>query len=85
MKQYYGTDAIGQDAHHIFPQKFRTFFENVGINVDDPWNISFIDSGIHRASSYAYNALWSDFINNNPNATYNSVKIAGKIIMEMIF
>ena len=84
-KKYYDTDAIGQDAHHIFPQKFRTYFENVGINIDAPWNISFIDASIHRRSSYAYNALWSDFIRNNPNATFNSVKIAGQMIMEMIF
>jgi len=81
----YDGNAIGQDAHHIFPQKFRTYFDNVGINIDAPWNISFIDFKLHRSRSYAYNALWSDFIRNNPDATYNSVKIAAQMIMEMIF
>lgn len=78
-------DTIGQDAHHIFPQKFRSYFDNVGINIDTPQHITFIDSRIHHAGNYAYNALWSDFIRNNPNATYNSVKIAGKMVMEMIY
>lgn len=84
-KQYYNTDAIKQDAHHIFPQRFRNYFEARGIKIDDPWNITFIDSSLHRSKSYAYNALWRDFIRNNPEATYNSVKIAGQMIMEMIF
>ena len=84
-KQYYKTEAIGQDAHHIFPQRFRDYFDAVGINIDDPWNISFIDSSLHRGKSYAYNALWRDFISNNPDATYNSIKIAGEMIMEMVF
>ena len=82
-KEYYNTDAFGQEAHHVFPQKFESQFSEAGINIHDPRNIAFLDKAVHQSGSYAYNKAWQAFFADNPGASYMSIKIAGQFIMEM--
>ena len=51
-----------EDAHHLYPQKYRSKFKKIGIDVDDAANGIAMDSKIHRAGAYAYNKLWADVI-----------------------
>ena len=46
------------DAHHIFPQTFRTFFEKYGIDIDDPFFGLYVELHDHRRGWRAYNDLW---------------------------
>ena len=82
-KEYYNTDAFGQEAHHVFPQKFESQFSEAGINIHDPRNIAFLDKAVHQSGSYAYNKAWQAFFADNPGASYMSIIIAGQFIMEM--
>ncbi len=51
-----------EDAHHLYPQKFREKFENAKINVDDAANGIVMQMNKHRAGAYKYNKLWSEVI-----------------------
>ena len=82
-KRYYNTDAIGQEAHHIFPQKYESYFSSRGMNIHSPQNIQFLDVATHRGNSYTYNKLWEVFIQENPNASYETVRIAGRMFMDL--
>ena len=82
-KEYYNTDAIGKEAHHVFPQKFEPQFSKAGINIHDPRNIVFLDKAVHQSGSYAYNKAWQAFFSDNPGASYKAIKIAGQFFMEM--
>ena len=54
-----------QDAHHLYPQKFRTEFENLGIDIDLVDNGIAMKSTMHRgALAVKYNAAWKDVIGN---------------------
>ena len=48
----------GYDAHHIFPQKFRGFFEALGIDIDAAEYGIWLPESEHRSGSYAYNLQW---------------------------
>ena len=84
-KQFYGTDGAGQQAHHIFPQKFEAYFNSKGMNIHSPQNITFMDRTVHLKGSSAYNKLWATFISENPDASYNTIKIAGQMFMKIVF
>lgn len=45
----------GKDAHHIFPKakKFAEFFSNAGIDVNNPANMKWLESTIHRGKNSA--------------------------------
>lgn len=83
--KYHNTDGVGKDAHHIYPQKFRDEFRQVGIDIDAPENITFLNPNIHRSGSRAYNNLWQDFFAKNDPVTRELVESAGKIFMERIY
>lgn len=52
-----------EDAHHLYPQKFRSEFKKIGIDVDDAINGIAMDSTVHRAGAQVYNKLWAQVIN----------------------
>ena len=83
--EYYDSNGIGQQAHHIYPQKFESYFSGRGINIHSPQNIRLVGSATHQSGSYAYNQLWEAFINEVPDASYGTIKIAGKIFMDMVY
>ena len=84
-KKYYGTDGVGQEAHHIFPQKFNNYFSDRGINIHAPQNIKFMQTAGHRNNSYAYNKMWESFVRDNPNASVKTIQIASEYFMKFAF
>jgi hypothetical protein len=75
LKKFTGESGLGKDAHHIFPQSddFKDFFDEVGIDINNPKYGTWWDSSEHRSKSYEYNQEWSRFIRTNPNATKEEV------------
>jgi hypothetical protein len=59
-------DAVGMQAHHVFPQKFRDEFNDLGINVDDPHFGAWVDS-THQNWSPEYNERWAEFLQTDPS------------------
>ena len=61
-----------EDAHHLYPQKYRSKFKDIGIDVDDAANGIAMDSKIHRAGARAYNKLWEEVIDEVTEETAES-------------
>ena len=59
-EQPFGIQDPGPDyqAHHIFPQKFRSFFESVGIDIDAEEFGIWVEKTVHNKGAYSYNKLW---------------------------
>jgi intein/homing endonuclease len=53
-----GVDMKGLDAHHQIPQKFRVDFGKLGIDVDNPKYLEWVERGMHNGGSQAYNKMW---------------------------
>ena len=49
-------------AHHIFPQKFRNFFNSIGIDVDNPQFGIWVEQHDHLTNAYSYNKMWQNEI-----------------------
>ena len=56
------TLSSNEDAHHLFPQKFRDKFSKIGINVDDASNGLALDKALHRKHAQMYNKMWAEVI-----------------------
>lgn len=67
LELYTGESGIGKDAHHIFPQKFRSIFQEKGIIIDSPVNMAWwsLRKG-HRRAAKEYNQYWEDFLLTDP-------------------
>ncbi len=67
-REHSGTDpgAVYQ-AHHIFPQKFASFFKSKGINIHDPSLLKWWETASHLKNARAYNEAWIKFIRTNPS------------------
>ena len=63
----------GQEAHHIFPQKFRSDFKKAGINIDSPIFGSWVDKNQHRGWSSAYNKEWKAFFASVKNPSMDQI------------
>ena len=71
----------GIDAHHIFPQHQRKFFEPKGMNIDNPKHLTWWEKTSHQKAAYQYRKDWDEFIYNNQNATVEQILKEGKRIM----
>jgi hypothetical protein len=66
--------------HHLFPQKFRDFFQGKGIDIDQH-TVALPErdhlSGVHGRGNEGmpggWNARWQQFINEKPNAEPNEI------------
>ena len=60
--------AEGLDAHHVFPQKFRSEFTRIVGNdwIDNPYYGAWWEVHDHRKNANAYNREWSRFLKTNP-------------------
>jgi RHS repeat-associated protein len=70
----------GEDAHHIFPQKFSEQFEKAGINIHDPRFGAWWEASAHRRAADAYNRAWAEFFTANPSATMDQIITFGRDI-----
>ncbi|XXT17007.1 RHS repeat-associated core domain-containing protein [Sorangium sp. So ce429] len=75
--------------HHIFPQKFKTFFQARGVDIDK-FTVE-ISQGHHLSSVHGrgelntpgrYNQRWAEFIEANPNATAKDIYQFGGRLMD---
>ena len=73
---------VNSHAHHIFPQKFQSFFKRHGINIHDPKFGAWWEKSVHLKNAAGYNAKWADFIRLNPNATQSPILNQGRTIMQ---
>ena len=55
------TRKIGENAHHVFPQKFQRRFQELGIVIHEPQYGSWVSRAPHLRQSKEYNRLWGDF------------------------
>ena len=72
-----GSENLAQ--HHVFPQQFRGWFSQQGVNNIDDFTVTVDQNVTHLRAIHgggnmgqmpgAWNAEWSDFIQNNPNAS----------------
>jgi hypothetical protein len=69
------------EAHHVFPQALKHHFIPRGINIHDPKYLAWWKLSSHRPAALSYNAKWTKFFRNNPEATLAHVLEEGKEIM----
>ncbi|MCB9772142.1 MAG: DUF2380 domain-containing protein [Candidatus Omnitrophica bacterium] len=77
--------------HHIFPQRFKPFFNSKGIDIDKftvsiPQNTAHL-KGVHgnglNNMPGKWNERWENFIKSNPNATPQDIyQFGGKLMDE---
>ncbi|WP_437620613.1 RHS repeat-associated core domain-containing protein [Sorangium sp. So ce1151] len=75
--------------HHIFPQRFKTFFQARGVDIDK-FTVE-MSQGHHLSSVHGrgglntpgrYNQRWAEFIEANPNATAKDIYQFGGRLMD---
>lgn len=69
-----------EDAHHVFPEKFRKRFKKLGINIDNAENGTYIGSHLHRSKAFAYNKAWELYFNSDSVTEENVRKIATELM-----
>lgn len=65
-------------AHHVFPQRFKEFFLEKGVNIHDPKLMTWWEGNAHLKASKNYNTKWKTFIYENPEATKAQILQEGK-------
>ncbi|MEP6850585.1 MAG: RHS repeat-associated core domain-containing protein [Acidobacteriota bacterium] len=78
LGEFTGELPADAQAHHVFAQKFRPRFEDVGINIDDPRFGSWWETASHQSNGYQYNLEWERFLRTNP--TQNEILNFGQEI-----
>ena len=77
----------GQDAHHLFPQKFRNKFKKMNIDIDDANLGRWMDASKHRSGAKAYNKLWQEALEAGRVNKTNAIEFAEefmKLVYDMI-
>jgi len=79
-----GERGGGMDAYHIFPQasRFQQHWDRVGLNIHDPKNLNWWQSGAHRSAAGAYNKAWDAFFSQYPNANLQQIQNFGNSLMK---
>ena len=62
MQKATGKKGKGYEAHHTLPQKHRTDFEKLGINIDEPGNVVWRETKKHRENNYKLTQRWTNFM-----------------------
>jgi len=66
------------DAHHLFPQRFRNWFNGRGVDIDDPRFGSWWARRDHRQNGWHDNNKWQRWIRTNPKATPDEILAFGR-------
>jgi len=70
------SNYVNPQVHHNLPWKFRKWFADLGINVNEARFGRWVEGtppGTHQNWGRAYQDAWETFINQNPNASQNDV------------
>lgn len=62
------TQETRYDKHHIYPQKFRAFFEEKGLGNVDRWAL-LVEMHQHRSDAHRWNAAWEEFMDRHGDTT----------------
>lgn len=69
MQKATGKEGKGYEAHHTLPQKYRTDFEKLGINIDEPGNVVWRETKKHRENNYKLTQRWTKYMREAKNPT----------------
>jgi hypothetical protein len=79
-----GGMEFGPEDHHVFPQQFRDWFQQHGIDIEE-YTVALEQAvhrlkpgGIHTKAGGNWNAAWKQWIENHPNATPQQILNQGK-------
>ncbi len=81
FQRFTGQSGEGMDAHHVFPQYYKSQFHDLDIDIDLPEHLSWVESHYHKSFSYDYNLEWKGFFDGNPtrNGAFGLAReLAGK-------
>ena len=87
MEKSGNVGKTGQDAHHLFPQKFRNKFKKMNIDIDDANLGRWMDASKHRSGAKAYNKLWQEALEAGKVNKTNAIEFAEefmKLVYDMI-
>jgi hypothetical protein len=68
-------------AHHVFPQQFKKFFFDKGINSHNPRYMSWWEATTHQSNARGYNDAWFEFIRRNQEVTPVQILEKGRQLM----
>lgn len=72
-----------EDAHHIFPRKFRKDFSKYNIDIDKAEYGVWLEKGLHRAKAFKYNAAWKQVIDAYVVNENNAMEFARKFMKDI--
>jgi RHS repeat-associated protein len=61
-----GKIGDGYEAHHTLPQKHRSQFEKMDINIDEPGNVVWRETKDHRKNNSQLTKDWDEFMERKP-------------------
>lgn len=73
LQKVTGKIGKGYEAHHTLPQKYRTRFEKLGINIDEPGNVVWREANGHRKKSNALTSEWTRFMARGKSPTKKQI------------
>ena len=79
LQQLTGESGDGMQAHHVFPQRFVNDFKDIGIEIHNPINGTWVDAS-HQNWSAAYNQAWANFFSANTNPTYSQAIAYARVL-----
>ena len=89
MVQLYGEAPAGTHAHHVFPVKYKDFFDRFGMDINNPGHGVFLEEHHHLSHAKEYNKQWEDFILEAKEKGYEpsveTVYEKGKELMERVY
>jgi hypothetical protein len=66
------------DAHYVFPQKFRDWFNARGVDIDNPRFGSWWARRDHRQNAWSYNDNSEKWVERNPGAQPDQILAFGR-------
>ncbi len=72
----------GYHAHHVFPRKFSSQFNEIGIDNSDPQYGAWWEAESHLANSFNYNQWWEAFFATN-DVTAETAKTLAMLLASM--
>ena len=85
MIRAFGDAPAGAQAHHILPKKFERYFNDVGLNINDPKYGEWLEPHLHLTKAREYNEAWKEFFNKHPDYTEEMVLEQAKYFMSRIY
>jgi len=76
-----GKPSANAQAHHVFPQKFKSKFDDMGLNINDPRYGTWWDTPNHQKYAKEYNKAWEEFFENSSIINKESILEYGKEVM----